>query len=222
MNKDFPIILTMLRKEKNYSQKQVSTDLGISQALLSHYEKGIRECGLDFLIKVAEYYDVSCDYLLGRTPQRNSTYIKDVSFTDNDDENDNNNQNLLGLINKRVISNSNSVLFDILTHIDNKQLTSAVSNYLMSAEYQVFRTIYSCCEHNSENIFSISKDTYKNLCNASMLVDLTQTHEIINKVHNHNYQSFSAEIISQYIEKDSSALFTMVRASEKSIKSKFK
>lgn len=222
MNKDFPIILTMLRKEKNYSQKQVSTDLGISQALLSHYEKGIRECGLDFLIKVAEYYDVSCDYLLGRTPQRNSTYIKDVSFTDNDDENDNNNQNLLGLINKRVISNSNSVLFDILTHIDNKQLTSAVSNYLMSAEYQVFRTIYSCCEHNSENIFSISKDTYKNLCNASMLVDLTQTHEIINKVHNHNYTSFSAEIISQYIEKDSSALFTMVRASEKSIKSKFK
>ena len=70
MNKDFPRIITMLRKEKKFSQKQVAEDLGISQALLSHYEKGIRECGLDFLIKVSDYYSVSCDFLLGRTPER--------------------------------------------------------------------------------------------------------------------------------------------------------
>ena len=70
MNNDFPRIITFLRKERGLSQKQVATDLEISQALLSHYEKGIRECGLDFLIKMAEYYEVSCDYLLGRTVQR--------------------------------------------------------------------------------------------------------------------------------------------------------
>ena len=67
-NNDFPRILTLLRKERGYSQKKAATDLGISQALLSHYEKGIRECGLDFLARAAEYYGVSCDYLLGRTP----------------------------------------------------------------------------------------------------------------------------------------------------------
>ena len=67
MNSDFPRIITFLRKERGLSQKQVAADLGISQALLSHYEKGIRECGLDFLVKAADYFEVSCDYLLGRT-----------------------------------------------------------------------------------------------------------------------------------------------------------
>lgn len=54
MNKDFPRIITFLRKERGLSQKQVAGDMGISQALLSHYEKGIRECGLDFLVKTAD------------------------------------------------------------------------------------------------------------------------------------------------------------------------
>ena len=58
LNKDFPRIITFLRKERGLSQKQVAGDMGISQALLSHYEKGIRECGLDFLVKTAEYYGV--------------------------------------------------------------------------------------------------------------------------------------------------------------------
>ena len=70
-NSDFPRILTLLRKERGLSQKKAALDLGISQALLSHYEKGIRECGLDFLSRAATYYGVSCDYLLGRTPHRN-------------------------------------------------------------------------------------------------------------------------------------------------------
>ena len=47
-NNDFPRILTLLRKERGFSQKKAAADLGISQALLSHYEKGVRECGLDF------------------------------------------------------------------------------------------------------------------------------------------------------------------------------
>lgn len=71
MDKNFPIILTELRKEKGLSQKEAAAKLGISQALLSHYEKGIRECGQSFLIKVADFYGVSCDYLLGRTKDRN-------------------------------------------------------------------------------------------------------------------------------------------------------
>ena len=77
MNCDFPKIISNLRKSKGISQKQAAIDLGISQALLSHYEKGIRECGLDFLIKLSEYYEVSCDELLGvSTPV--STVPKDV------------------------------------------------------------------------------------------------------------------------------------------------
>ena len=57
--------LVSLRKEKNLSQKEAAAALGVSQGLLSHYEKGIRECGLDFLCRAASFYDVSSDYLLG-------------------------------------------------------------------------------------------------------------------------------------------------------------
>lgn len=65
MNCNFPKIISELRKSRGISQKQAAIDLGVSQALLSHYEKGIRECGLDFLIKLSQYYDVTCDELLG-------------------------------------------------------------------------------------------------------------------------------------------------------------
>jgi len=71
LNCDFPKIISKLRKQRGISQKQAATSLGISQALLSHYEKGIRECGLDFLIHAADYYGVSCDYLLGCEPEKN-------------------------------------------------------------------------------------------------------------------------------------------------------
>lgn len=64
---EFNRIITLLRKERGITQKQAAQDLGVSQALLSHYEKGIRECGLEFVVKVADYYGVSCDYLLGRS-----------------------------------------------------------------------------------------------------------------------------------------------------------
>lgn len=62
--------LVSLRKEKNLSQKEAALSLGVSQALLSHYEKGIRECGLDFLCRASTFYDVSTDYLLGLTENK--------------------------------------------------------------------------------------------------------------------------------------------------------
>ena len=71
MERNFPIIITELRKERGLSQKEAAAQLGISQALLSHYEKGIRECGQSFLIKIADFYNVTCDYILGRSKERN-------------------------------------------------------------------------------------------------------------------------------------------------------
>ena len=61
MKNEFSRIITKLRKQKGLSQKDAAKELGISQSLLSHYEKGIRECGLEFLVKTADYYDVSVD-----------------------------------------------------------------------------------------------------------------------------------------------------------------
>ena len=73
MSVQFSAKLSLLRREKGITQKQAAEDLGISQALLSHYEKGIRECHLDFVRKAAEYYEVTADYLLGMTDARRQT-----------------------------------------------------------------------------------------------------------------------------------------------------
>ena len=62
--------LVNLRKDKKLSQKDAAKSLGVSQALLSHYENGIRECGLDFLCRASSFYDVSSDYLLGLSDTR--------------------------------------------------------------------------------------------------------------------------------------------------------
>lgn len=62
--------LVTLRKDKKISQKEAAKSLGVSQALLSHYENGIRECGLDFLCRASSFYDVSADYLLGLSDTR--------------------------------------------------------------------------------------------------------------------------------------------------------
>ena len=76
MSSDFSRIITLLRKEKGVTQRKAAEDLGVSQALLSHYEKGIRECGLDFVVRVADYYNVSCDYLLGRSADRSGLTLR--------------------------------------------------------------------------------------------------------------------------------------------------
>ncbi len=66
MSTAFANRIASLRKEKGLSQKEVAISLGVSQALLSHYEKGVRECGLDFVVSCADYFGVTTDYLLGR------------------------------------------------------------------------------------------------------------------------------------------------------------
>jgi len=62
---NFSETLLALRKKSKQSQRTVSDKLGISQALLSHYEHGIREPRIGFISTLARYYGVSCDYLLG-------------------------------------------------------------------------------------------------------------------------------------------------------------
>lgn len=82
----FAVILSQLRKERGISQKKAATDLGISQALLSHYEKGIRECGLDFVIRCSAYYGVTTDYLLGVSENRNGLDAAAFSIVDESGE----------------------------------------------------------------------------------------------------------------------------------------
>ena len=72
MEETFPAILCRHRKERRLNQRTAAADLHISQALLSHYENGLREPGLAFVTEACAYYGVTADYLLGRTKVRAS------------------------------------------------------------------------------------------------------------------------------------------------------
>ena len=61
------IRLREIRKKRGITQVKLSMDLNISQNSISRYEKGLREPDLATLIRIADYFHVSVDYLLGRT-----------------------------------------------------------------------------------------------------------------------------------------------------------
>ncbi len=59
--------LKELRKQRHISQVKIVMDLNVSQNTISRYETGEREAGYDMLIRIADYFDISVDYLLERT-----------------------------------------------------------------------------------------------------------------------------------------------------------
>jgi len=59
--------LKEIRKRKKLTQVKVAMDLNMSQNTVSRYENGEREPGVTELIKFADYYGVSVDYILNRT-----------------------------------------------------------------------------------------------------------------------------------------------------------
>ena len=142
MNRDFPRILTLLRKERGISQKEAAGSLGISQALLSHYEKGIRECGLDFLVRVSDFYGVSADYLLGRSPHRLGPSLPEEGGTPGG--------------RRQIVLHSIQLLFDLLQACGNRGLLRDASLYLMLAVYKLFRILHQANPKNPPGLFSLS------------------------------------------------------------------
>ncbi len=59
-----------LRKDSDLTQKEISIQLNISLRAYSHYEYGSRDIPTDILIRLADFYSVSIDYLLERTDRK--------------------------------------------------------------------------------------------------------------------------------------------------------
>jgi len=170
LNTDFPRLLTLLRKECGYSQKQAAQKLGISQALLSHYEKGIRECGLNFLVAAADLYGVSCDYLLGRSPDRNGSTlaVEDIPEPDAAGREMRFSKSIIPVLNKKLIANSLNILFDLLGKCESKSLVTEVSAYLMAAVYRMFRIVFAANSKNHNAMFSVPSSVSSGYCDSIM------------------------------------------------------
>lgn len=61
--------LKEIREDRDLTQKEICRILNISQVVYSRYETGIRLIPIDKLVKLAEYYKVSIDYILGLTDE---------------------------------------------------------------------------------------------------------------------------------------------------------
>lgn len=60
-------VLKGLRKQKKLTQQDVAEIIGVDRVTLARYESGARLPSLEVLIKLADFFEVSVDYLLGRT-----------------------------------------------------------------------------------------------------------------------------------------------------------
>lgn len=63
--------LKELRVEKQMSQAKLAEVFNISQQAVSHYEKGLRDMDSNLITSIASYFDVTIDYLLGKSDIRN-------------------------------------------------------------------------------------------------------------------------------------------------------
>ena len=80
--------LKQLRIEKGITQKEMAKDLGTTDVSIGRYEKGEREPKTDMLNTLANYFDVTTDYLLGRTDIKNNSNSNKINANKNDNEND--------------------------------------------------------------------------------------------------------------------------------------
>lgn len=62
---DFGENLKKLRKSRNLTQKELGAKIGLSKAVVSKYENGMGYPAFDVLIRIAQYFGVTTDYLLG-------------------------------------------------------------------------------------------------------------------------------------------------------------
>ena len=155
-NNDFSRTLSLLRREKKVSQREAARELGISQALLSHYENGAREPGLAFVRKACDYYRVSADFLLGRSMDREGTTIGADELYDASDEKGNVLRgSVAAMLNKKLLVNATGMLIDLLGKTGSKEAVNAASNYLGDAIYKMFRHLYRASGTQNEGFFSI-------------------------------------------------------------------
>lgn len=69
----------MLIEERNLTQKQIAQDLNIAPSTMGGYVQGMSQPDFETLKRLAEYFDVSSDYLLDIPQQKTNNFLEDES-----------------------------------------------------------------------------------------------------------------------------------------------
>ena len=128
MATNFSRTLGLLRQEKGISQRKAASALGISQALLSHYENGIREPGLAFVSKACDFYHVSADFLLGRSSNRDGAMIDSECLCDASTEKGSLRGSIMATLQKKLTVNTTGLLFDLLGSTNSREAITAAGD----------------------------------------------------------------------------------------------
>lgn len=158
MASEFSRTLSLLRQERGISQRTAAGDLGISQALLSHYENGIREPGLPFVVRACEYYRVSADFILGRTLSRDGSMLSSEELLNTTEPGNVLQGSVLATLQSKLLSGAVGVLFDLLGKLNDKVAINAAAAYLSDGVYQLYRHLYRAAGAN-ETYFSLDPAT---------------------------------------------------------------
>ena len=145
---EFSRTLSLLRQERGVSQRTAAKDLGISQALLSHYENGIREPGLAFVVKACDYYHVSADFILGRTLSRDGSMLTSEEVLNTAEPGNILQGSVMATLQSKLLSGAVGVLFGLLGKLGDKGAINAAAAYLGSAMYQLYRHLYRAAGAN--------------------------------------------------------------------------
>lgn len=145
---EFSRTLSLLRQQRGVSQRTAAADLGVSQALLSHYENGVREPGLAFVVRACEYYHVSADYILGRTLSRDGTMLSSEDILAAAEQSSVLRGSILATIQSKLIGGAVGVLFELLGKLGDKGAINEAAAYLGTAVYQLYRRLY---RHSGSN-----------------------------------------------------------------------
>ena len=119
--------LTALRENKGKKRQDVADDIQISRASLEYYEKGKRKPDIEVLLKLADYYNVTCDYLLKGVKTENVSINEVTGLSDETIDN--------------LQKGKNSVFYTTLLNflINNRVLLKALNSYLLSSIYNDYR-----------------------------------------------------------------------------------
>ena len=142
MATDFSRTLSLLRQEKGISQRKAAAALGISQALLSHYENGIREPGLAFVTRACDFYHVSADFLLGRSASRDGSMIDSEELYDGSAEKGSLRGSIMATLQKKLAVNTTGLLFDLLGRTNSREAITAAGDCIGATLYDLLRRLY--------------------------------------------------------------------------------
>ncbi len=78
--------LKILREKHHLSQQELGNKLSLAKQTISGYENGTRKPDQDILVRFADYFEVSVDYLLGRTDKLQGSMNFDIKFIGIDDD----------------------------------------------------------------------------------------------------------------------------------------